>query len=71
MFLSTISFEFKKKKSKKYGSMNEHEKTSENKLVIAKTQNMGHTHIKCMENDLRGVEWVHDLFLFPLVLGKM
>ena len=20
---------------------------------------------------LRGVEWVHDLFLFPLVLGKM
>ena len=21
--------------------------------------------------DLRGVEWVHDLFLFPLVLGKM
>ena len=22
-------------------------------------------------NSLRGVEWVHDLFLFPLVLGKM
>ena len=21
--------------------------------------------------DLRGVEWVHDLFLFPLILGKM
>ena len=23
------------------------------------------------KNTLRGVEWVHDLFLFPLVLGKM
>ena len=22
-------------------------------------------------NALRGVEWVHDFFLFPLVLGKM
>ena len=26
---------------------------------------LGVTHM------LRGVEWVHDLFLFPLVLGKM
>ena len=23
------------------------------------------------EIDLRGVEWVHGLFLFPIVLGKM
>ena len=25
----------------------------------------------CDYNLLRGVEWVHGLFLFPLVLGKM
>ena len=26
---------------------------------------------KLSSNNLRGVEWVHGLFLFPLVLGKM
>ena len=25
----------------------------------------------CLWSSLRGVEWVHDLFLFPLVLLKM
>ena len=32
-----------------------------------------HTRYICnvCKNDLRGVEWVHGLFLFPLVLGKM
>ena len=25
----------------------------------------------CEDKYLRGVEWVHGLFLFPLVLGKM
>ena len=30
--------------------------------------NKGHLYD---QNTLRGVEWVHGLFLFPLVLGKM
>ena len=29
------------------------------------------TNIKTEFTNLRGVEWVHGLFLFPLVLGKM
>ena len=28
-------------------------------------------NLSCKLHTLRDVEWVHDLFLFPLVLGKM
>ena len=34
--------------------------------------NLDEAEIKAVEQiELRGVEWVHGLFLFPLVLGKM